>query len=74
MAEKYNIKLYGVGKVADESRGLIPEVEIDYESFCKNAFNVDLKIEIPEIKINNNINDKEDNFLERLDNWIKKII
>ncbi len=74
LAEKYNIKLYGVGKVADESRGLIPEVEIDYESFCKNAFNVDLKIEIPEIKINNNINDKEDNFLERLNNWIKKII
>ena len=75
LAEKYNIKLYGVGKVADESRGLIPEVEIDYENFCKNAFNVDLKIEIPEIKINNsNINDKENNFLERLDNWIKRII
>ncbi|ADC69259.1 Cobyrinic acid ac-diamide synthase [Methanocaldococcus sp. FS406-22] len=74
LAEKYNIKLYGVGKVANESRGLIPEVEIDYESFCKNAFNVNLEIEIPEIEINNNINDEDDNFLDRVDNWIKKII
>ena len=73
LAEKYGIKLYGVGKVANESRGLIPEVEIDYESFCMNASKVDLEIEIPEIEING-INAEEDNFLNRLDNWMKKII
>ena len=73
LAEKYNINLYGVGKVANESRGLIPEVEIDYESFCRNAFNVNLEIEILEIEING-INDEDDNFLDRVDNWIKKII
>ena len=73
LAEKHNIKLYGVGKIANESRGLIPEVEIDYESFCRNAFNVDLEIEIPEVEINNHIKDEEDNFLERLDNWMENI-
>ncbi|XRO74591.1 cobyrinic acid a,c-diamide synthase [Methanocaldococcus sp. 28A] len=74
LAEKYNIRVYGIKKVVNESRGLIPEVEIDYENFCRNAFNVDLEIEIPEIEIDNNINDNEDNFLEMLDKWIKKII
>ncbi|ACV24193.1 AAA family ATPase [Methanocaldococcus fervens] len=74
LAKKHNIKLYGVGKVADEGRGLIPEVEIDYESFCRNAFNVDLNIDIPEIEINNNINDEDYNFIERLDSWIRNIM
>jgi len=78
LAEKYNIKLYGVGKVSNESRGLIPEIEIDYESFCKNALNVDLNIDIPEVNlednsITKNIYDKNDNFLAVLDKWIKRI-
>ncbi len=70
LARKYGIKLYGVKKINKEGRGLIPEVEIDYEEFCRSAFEIDLDIEIPEIDFNIKQLDNK-TFIEELDLWMK---
>ncbi|WP_423793378.1 cobyrinic acid a,c-diamide synthase [Methanocaldococcus indicus] len=77
LAKKYNIKLYYVEKIAEEKRGLIPEVEIDYDEFCKKALNINLTIDIPKLDFNNNreidSDNSKDNFLDNLERWIKKV-
>ncbi|ACX72165.1 CobB/CobQ domain protein glutamine amidotransferase [Methanocaldococcus vulcanius M7] len=72
LAKKYGIKLYGVKKVNKEGRGLIPEVEIDYEEFCRSAFEIDLDIEIPEIDFNIKQLDNK-TFIEELDLWMRSL-
>jgi len=53
-----------------EKRGLMPEIEIDYESFCKNASNMDIQLEIPKLNIKNEIIEDKNNFEYYLKKWV----
>ena len=54
IGDEIGLHIIGVGKAKMDKRGLMPEVEIDYENFCKNAMDLDIKLEIPKIEIDNN--------------------
>ncbi|WP_457611865.1 AAA family ATPase [Methanocaldococcus sp.] len=71
LAEKYNIKVYGVKKVAEERRGLIPEIEIDYHKFCENAIKANVKLKIPKIKFKDV--KEEGDFIKGLERFIKDL-
>ncbi|WP_292460808.1 cobyrinic acid a,c-diamide synthase [Methanothermococcus sp.] len=62
IGDEIGLHIIGVGKAKMDKRGLMPEVEIDYENFCKNAMDLDIKLEIPKIEIDyNNKNNNNDN-------------
>ncbi|ENN96298.1 cobyrinic acid a,c-diamide synthase [Methanocaldococcus villosus KIN24-T80] len=69
LAENYGVKLYAVEKVDEKN---IPEIEIDYESFCLNASKLNINIEIPEIEIK--LNEEEDNFLLSVEKFIRRLL
>ena len=63
------LNIIGVEKINKaNNRGLIPEIEIDYDSFCKSSMELKIDIEIPKLdmdKINKNIiNHNRDNHSE----------
>jgi cobyric acid synthase len=66
------VKVIGIRKVEMERRGLIPEVEIDYEEFCKLAMELDMQLEIPKVEIKG-IKEENKNFEDYLKEWSKKI-
>ena len=82
IGENIGLNIIGVGKATTNKRGLMPEVEIDYEEFYKNAENIKVDINIPKLNINkpdnnrnNNDNNIQDNsFKYYLEKWSKKII
>ncbi len=73
ISKRYGIKLYCIEKVANEERGLIPEIEIDYENFCREALKVNIDIDIPKLDFEKKEED-DNNFINHLDKWIKKVI
>ncbi|ABR54928.1 CobB/CobQ domain protein glutamine amidotransferase [Methanococcus vannielii SB] len=58
-----------------DKRGLIPEVEIDYEEFSNVVMGLEFDIDIPDLNINceNIKNHENENFEEYLKAWVKKI-
>ncbi|EHP87215.1 AAA family ATPase [Methanotorris formicicus] len=72
IGDEIGIKVIGIRKAEMEKRGLIPEVEIDYEEFCKLAMELDIKLEIPKVEIKDK-NEKNKNFEDYLEEWSKKI-
>ncbi|MBW9222585.1 cobyrinic acid a,c-diamide synthase [Methanothermococcus sp. SCGC AD-155-C09] len=75
------LNIIGVEKINKaNNRGLIPEVEIDYDSFCKSSMELNINIEIPKLdmdKINKYIiNHNRDNYLEEdtkeFEDYLKK--
>jgi cobyric acid synthase len=87
ICREIGINIIGVGKAKMEERGLMPEVEIDYENFCKNAMSIDIQLEIPKLNVNannggnNNNKDNSNNndisnthdFEHYLKKWAKKL-
>lgn len=78
IGENIGLEVIGVGKAIQNKRGLMPEVEIDYEEFCKNANNITMDINIPKLNINghnnsNNSNTQNYDFKHYLEKWSKKI-
>lgn len=70
ICNEIGIRIIGVGKAKMEKRGLMPEIEIDYESFCKNASNMDIQLEIPKLNIKNEIIEDKNNFEYYLKKWV----
>ncbi|WP_459201569.1 cobyrinic acid a,c-diamide synthase [Methanococcus sp. CF] len=75
IANNLNINLIGVSKLnidVDNKRGLIPEVEIDYEEFCNATMKLDFEIDIPKIEIGE-VNEDPKTFEEYLKIWSEKL-
>ncbi|HID47169.1 MAG TPA: cobyrinic acid a,c-diamide synthase [Methanothermococcus okinawensis] len=73
IGEEIGVKVIGVKKIEDgDRRGFIPEVEIDYESFCRRAMELDVKVEIPPIEIERREEDSN-NFEYYLRRWASKL-
>jgi len=69
ISKEIGLNIIGVEKINKaNNRGLIPEIEIDYDSFCKSSMELKIDIEIPKLdmdKINKNIiNHNRDNHSE----------
>jgi cobyric acid synthase len=76
IADDLNVDLIGVNKLnvnVDNKRGLIPEVEIDYEEFCNATMKLDFEIDIPKINPEK-INEDSKTFEEYLKIWSEKLI
>ena len=68
------VKVIGVKKgEGGDSRGFIPEVEIDYESFCRSAMGLDFELEIPPIDTDKREEEGE-NFEYYLRKWAHKFL
>ncbi|ABO35950.1 cobyrinate a,c-diamide synthase [Methanococcus maripaludis C5] len=75
IADDLNINVIGVNKLnvnVDNKRGLIPEVEIDYEEFCNATMKLDFEINIPKIDIGN-VNEDHKSFEEYIKIWSEKL-
>ncbi|HIQ32481.1 MAG TPA: cobyrinic acid a,c-diamide synthase [Methanothermococcus okinawensis] len=74
IGEEIGVKVIGVKKVEDgEDRGLIPEVEIDYERFCRSAMKLDIEIEIPPLDIDRGKRENKD-FEYYLRRWVSRFL
>lgn len=79
IGEEKGLKIIGIPKITSDKRGLIPEIEIDYEEFCKYASNLNINIDLPDIILNrynsNNNNNYEDinDFEYYLKKWCGKL-
>ena len=71
ISNNIGINIIGVGKAKMDRRGLMPEVEIDYENFCENARNIDIQLEMPKININKEIIKDDKNFEYYLKKWVE---
>ncbi|MBW9223918.1 cobyrinic acid a,c-diamide synthase [Methanothermococcus sp. SCGC AD-155-E23] len=71
IGEEIGVKVIGVKKVeGGEGRGLIPEVEIDYERFCRSAMELDIDIEIPPLDMDKKGENKDFEF--HLRRWVSR--
>jgi len=74
IGEKIGIKVIGVKKgEGGDDRGFIPEIEIDYESFCRSAMGLDFELEIPPIDTDK-IKEEGENFEYHLRKWAHKFL
>ncbi|WP_048057866.1 cobyrinic acid a,c-diamide synthase [Methanothermococcus okinawensis] len=77
IGNEIGLSILGVGKANMNKRGLMPEVEIDYENFCKNAMNIDIGLEIPKLETinkrydNTNKNNNKNNYKD-FEYYLKK--
>ena len=71
IGEEIGIKVIGVKKGKGDDRGFIPEVEIDYESFCRSAMELDIEVDIPPIDTDNREDNKD--FEYYLRRWAHKM-
>jgi len=81
ICNEIGLNIIGVRKINKaNNRGLIPEVEIDYDNFCRSSMELNIDIEIPKLdmdKINKSIiNHNRDNYLEgdteEFEDYLKK--
>ncbi|AXI25067.1 cobyrinic acid a,c-diamide synthase [Methanofervidicoccus sp. A16] len=74
IGEEIGVKVIGVKKgEGGDSRGFIPEVEIDYESFCRSAMGLDFELEIPLIDTDKRMKEGK-NFEYYLKKWAHKFL
>lgn len=72
IGDELGVKVISIRKVEMKSRGLTPEVEIDYGEFCKLANELNIQLEIPKLEFND-IKEEYKSFEYYLKKWSKKI-